>query len=41
MKAVILEEPGKAVLKDIPEQSMRPDYIKVKTEAVAINPSEL
>lgn len=39
MKSVIIKEVGKAELADIKEQSMRPDYIKVKTVAVALNPS--
>jgi hypothetical protein len=41
MKAVIIKEHGVAALADIKEQSMRPDYIKVKTVAVAINPTDL
>lgn len=39
MKAVIIKERGKAALVDIEEQSMRPDYIKIRTVAVAVNPS--
>lgn len=39
MKAVIIKETGKAELADVKEQSMRPKYIKVKTVAVALNPS--
>ena len=39
MKAVIIKETGKAELAEIKEQSMRPKYIKVKTVAVALNPS--
>ena len=39
MKAVIIKETGKAELVEIKEQSMRPKYIKVKTVAVALNPS--
>ena len=39
MKAVIIKEVGKAELVDIKRQSMRPDYIKIKTVAVAVNPS--
>ena len=39
MKAVIIKETGKAELAEIEEQSMRPKYIKVKTVAVALNPS--
>ncbi|TVY60802.1 Protein TOXD, partial [Lachnellula suecica] len=40
MKAVIIKERGKASLVDIKEQAMRPDYIKVKTVAVAVNPTD-
>ncbi len=40
MKAVVIQEAGKAGLVDIEEQSMRPDYIKVKTVAVGVNPSK-
>jgi len=39
MKAVIIKEQGKAALADIKEQPMRPGNIKVKTVAVACNPS--
>jgi len=39
MKAVIIKEAGKVELVDIKEQSMRPDYFKIKTVAVAVNPS--
>jgi hypothetical protein len=39
MKAVIIKERGKAALVDIEEQSMRLDYIKIRTVAVAINQS--
>jgi len=39
MKAVIIKERGKAALVDIEEQSMRPDYIKIRSVAVAVNPS--
>ena len=39
MKALIVKEAGKAELTDIKEQSMRSDYVKVKTVAVAVNPS--
>jgi len=41
MKAVIIKERGTAALADIKEQTMRPDYIKVKTVAVAINPTDI
>lgn len=40
MKAVIIKETGTAALADIKEQSMRPDYIRVKTVAVALNPTD-
>ena len=40
MKAVIVKETGKAALADIKEQSMRSGYFKVKTVAMAVNPSE-
>jgi hypothetical protein len=39
MKAVIIKEAGKAEVTDITEQSMRPDYFKIKSVAVAVNPS--
>lgn len=39
MKAVVIKEAGKAELVNIKEQSMRADYIKVKTVAVGVNPS--
>jgi len=39
MKAVIIKETGKAALVDIEKQSMRPNYIRVKSVAVAVNPS--
>jgi NADPH:quinone reductase-like Zn-dependent oxidoreductase len=41
MKAVIIKELGVATLTDIKEQSMRPDYIKIKTVAVAVNSKDL
>jgi NADPH:quinone reductase-like Zn-dependent oxidoreductase len=41
MKAVIIKERGVAALADIKEQTMRPDYIKIKTVAVAINPTDI
>ncbi|KAL8997508.1 MAG: hypothetical protein Q9188_006311 [Gyalolechia gomerana] len=40
MKAVIIKETGTAALADIKEQSMRPDYVRVKTVAVALNPTD-
>lgn len=39
MKAVIIQEKGRAGVSEIKEQSMRSDYLKVRTVAVAINPS--
>ena len=39
MKAMVIKEAGKAELVEINEQSMHADYIKVKTVAVAVNPS--
>ena len=39
MKAVIIKEAGKAEVTDIKEQSMRPDYIKIKSVALGVNPS--
>lgn len=41
MKAVIIESTGHAAVADIPEQSMRPGYIKVQTMYVAMNPTDL
>jgi len=41
MKAVIIKEHGIAALTEIKEQSMRSDYVKVKTVAVAMNPTDL
>jgi hypothetical protein len=41
MKAVVIKEAGKAELVNIKEQSMRPDYVKVKTVAVGVNPSTI
>jgi NADPH:quinone reductase-like Zn-dependent oxidoreductase len=41
MKAVIIKEHGVAALTDIKEQTMRPDYVKVKTVALAVNPTDL
>ncbi|PQE03673.1 zinc-binding oxidoreductase protein [Rutstroemia sp. NJR-2017a BBW] len=39
MKAVIIKERGKPALAEIKEPAMRPGCVKVKTAAVAINPS--
>jgi NADPH:quinone reductase-like Zn-dependent oxidoreductase len=41
MKAVVIKEHGVPALTDIKEQAMRPDYIKVKTVALGINPTDL
>lgn len=41
MKAVIIKEHGVPTLADIKEQTMRPDYVKVKTVALALNPTDL
>ena len=44
MKALTIKETGalgRAGIVDIPEPAIRPGYIKVKTVAVALNPSEL
>jgi NADPH:quinone reductase-like Zn-dependent oxidoreductase len=41
MKAVIIKEHGIAAVTDINEQAMRPDYFKVKTVALALNPTDL
>ena len=41
MRAVIIKEHGIAALTDIKEQTQRPGYIKVKTVAVAVNPTDL
>jgi NADPH:quinone reductase-like Zn-dependent oxidoreductase len=40
MKALIIKRHGVAAVADIKEQSMRPGYIKVKTVAVALNPTD-
>ena len=40
MKALIIKKHGVAAVADIKEQSMRPGYIKVKTVAVALNPTD-
>ncbi|PVH97219.1 oxidoreductase-like protein [Periconia macrospinosa] len=41
MKAVIIKERGIAAFADIKEQILPPDYIKVKTVAVGLNPTDL
>jgi NADPH:quinone reductase-like Zn-dependent oxidoreductase len=40
MKALVIKKHGVAAVADIKEQSMRPGYIKVKTVAVALNPTD-
>ncbi|ATZ56026.1 hypothetical protein BCIN_12g05640 [Botrytis cinerea B05.10] len=40
MKAVIVETAGKAIVSNIPEPALKPDFVKVKTVAVAINPTD-
>jgi len=40
MKAVVILEPGNAGIKEIPEPVMRSNYIKVKTVAIALNPTD-
>jgi len=41
MKALIVQEPGVAkVIHDAKEPSLRPDYVKVKVVAVALNPTD-
>ncbi len=41
MKAVVIQEHGVAALTNIEEQAMRPDYYKIKTVALAMNPTDL
>jgi len=41
MKAVIIKTHGTAALADIEEPAVPHDYIKVKTVAVAVNPTDL
>jgi NADPH:quinone reductase-like Zn-dependent oxidoreductase len=41
MKAVIIKSRGTAALANIPEPTLRPDYVKIKTVAVAINPTDI
>src|SRR5690349_3621489 len=41
MKALIIKQHGHAAVADIPSQNLRPGYIKVKTIAVAVNPTDL
>ena len=40
MKAIVIEEPGKAILNSSRAQpKLRDEYIRVKTVAVALNPT--
>lgn len=39
MKAAIIEKVGSAAVVDVKEQAARSDYVRVKTVAVAVNPS--
>lgn len=41
MKAAIIKERGVAALANIEEQAIRLDYIKIRTVAMAINPTDL
>ena len=41
MKAAIIKERGIAALANIEEQAIRLDYIKIRTVAIAINPTDL
>ena len=39
MKAYIVQSRGNGGVAEIPEYKVKPDYIKIKTVAVALNPS--
>ena len=41
MKAIVVQEKGKAEVTEIPVPPLRPEYVKVKVVAVALNPSEM
>ena len=41
MKAVIIKERGIEALAKIEGQAIRPDYIKIRTVAIAVNPTDL
>lgn len=41
MKALIIKNHGDSGVADIKEPSVRPDFIKVKTIAVALNPTDI
>jgi NADPH:quinone reductase-like Zn-dependent oxidoreductase len=40
MKAVVIQEANKAAVTDAPEPKVKADYVKIKTEAIAINPTD-
>jgi len=40
MKAVVILKPGMAGVKEIPVPAMRSNYIKVRTVAIALNPTD-
>lgn len=39
MKALVIQGPAEAVVQDVPVPKLKPDYVKVKVVAVALNPS--
>ena len=41
MKALLIQEHGTAAVSNITPQTMRPGYIKIKTVAVALNPTDM
>ncbi|KAF2799235.1 GroES-like protein [Melanomma pulvis-pyrius CBS 109.77] len=41
MKAVAIKEHSVAALADIKEQTLRPNYVKIKIVALAVNPTDL
>ena len=41
MKALVIQKEDEAKVTDAPIPKLRPDYVKVKTSAVALNPSNL
>ena len=40
MKALVIQKQDEAKVADAPIPKLRPDYVKVKTSAVALNPSK-
>ena len=40
MKAIKVIKPGHAEVQEVPIPKLRPDYVLVKVEAVALNPSD-